>query len=382
MRGNSRASKGGGQTVAPGWLSGSGERKGKLGRHDAHVKWYRGKVIIQSMTTAPPYRPAWFVPGRHLRTLWGKFIRRRPRVPATVERWITPDDDVLVIHRLKGSPSRPLLVLLHGLEGSPNSHYARGLLAHAYQRGWSAAALVFRTCGGEMNQTRRFYHSGETTDLDFAIRRLTSEAPDAPIVLAGFSLGGNVLLKWLGEHGSDVPPAVRAAAAVSVPYDLARGSRYINRGFARVYERHFLRSLVRKATKKRQRFPDIVPEVDLTRLRSMWDFDDAVTAPVHGFRDATDYYQRSSSLRWLDRIRVPTLLVSAFDDPFLPPEVLDEVRAVARSNDALHCEFPEQGGHVGFIAGRLPWRPLYWAEWRVMEFLSSHLAPAAETTRP
>jgi predicted alpha/beta-fold hydrolase len=231
-----------------------------------------------------------------------------------------------------------------------------------------------------MNLTRRFYHSGETTDLDFVIGRLTSEVPQAPIILAGFSLGGNVLLKWLGERGADLPPAVRAAAAVSVPYDLARGSRYINRGFSRVYERHFLRTLVRKATKKRERFPDIAPEADLATLRTMWEFDDVVTAPVHGFRDATDYYERSSSLRWLDRIRTPTLLVSAADDPFLPREVLDEVRAAARSNPALHCEFPEHGGHVGFIAGRLPWRPLYWAEWRVIDFLSAHV-PSVEQVR-
>ena len=332
------------------------------------------------MTNAPPYRPAWFVPGRHLRTLWGKFVRRRPRVSTTVERWNTPDDDVLFIHRLRGSSEAPLLVVLHGLEGSPNSHYARGLLARAHALGWSAAALVFRTCGGEMNFTRRFYHSGETTDLDFVIRRLTSEAPQAPIVLAGFSLGGNVLLKWLGERGTDLPPAVRAAAAVSVPYDLARGSRYINRGFSRVYERHFLRTLVRKATEKRERFPDIASEADLGTLRTMWDFDNVITAPVHGFRDATDYYHRSSSLHWLDRIRTPTLLVSAADDPFLPREVLDEVRAAAGSNPALHCEFPEHGGHVGFIAGSLPWRPLYWAEWRVIDFLSAHV-PSAEQRR-
>jgi hypothetical protein len=233
-----------------------------------------------------------------------------------------------------------------------------------------------------MNRTRRLYHSGETTDLDFVVRRLTSERPNVPMVLAGFSLGGNVLLKWLGECGADVPPAIRAAAAVSVPYDLARGSRYINRGFARAYERHFLRSLVRKAVEKREQFPDIAPKVDLATLRTMWDFDDIVTAPVHGFRDATDYYERSSSLRWLDRIRVPTLLVSAADDPFLPREVLDEVRATAMSNGALHCEFPERGGHVGFIAGALPWRPLYWAEWRVTEFLSKHLPQAEEPTRP
>jgi hypothetical protein len=299
-----------------------------------------------------------------------------------VEQWPTPDDDVVFVHRLHGPPRSPVLVLLHGLEGSPNSHYARGLLARARALGWSAVALVFRTCGGEMNNTRRFYHSGETTDLDLVIQRVTIENPDTPIVLAGFSLGGNVLLKWLGERGANVPPTVRAAAAVSVPYDLARGSRYINQGFARVYERHFLRSLVRKAREKRVRFPDIVPQVDLSTLRTMWDFDDAVTAPVHGFRDATDYYQRSSSLRWLDRIRVPTLLVSAADDPFLPPEVLEEVRDIARANNALHCEFVEHGGHVGFIAGDLPWRPLYWAEWRVADFLSSRLPRTAESARP
>lgn len=298
-----------------------------------------------------------------------------------VERWSTPDDDVLFVHRLHGPRGSPLLVLLHGLEGSPNSHYARGVLARAHAVGWSAAALVFRTCGGQMNNTRRFYHSGETSDLDFAIRRLTSEMPDTPIVLAGFSLGGNVLLKWLGERGSDVPSAVMAAATVSVPYDLARGSRYINRGFSRVYERHFLRSLVRKAVEKRGRFPDIAPDVELARLRTMWDFDDAVTAPVHGFRDAEDYYQRSSSLRWLDRIRVPTLLLSALDDPFLPPEVLGEVRTAAEGNPALCCEFFEQGGHVGFITGNLPWRPLYWAEWRVVDFLSAQVR-RAEVDRP
>ena len=232
-----------------------------------------------------------------------------------------------------------------------------------------------------MNRTRRFYHSGETSDLDFVVRRLTSEHPTIPIVLAGFSLGGNVLLKWLGERGSGVPSTVRAAATVSVPYDLARGSRYINQGFARVYERHFLRSLVRKAVLKRQRFPDLVAGVDLMTLRTMWDFDNAVTAPVHGFHDAADYYARSSSLGWLDRIRVPTLLISAVDDPFLPAEVLDEVRAVCDRNAALRCEFPEHGGHVGFIAGNLPWRPQYWAEWRVMDFLSAHARPEAESRR-
>jgi predicted alpha/beta-fold hydrolase len=332
------------------------------------------------MRTLPPYRPAWFVPGRHLRTLWGKFVRRRPKVPTTIERWATPDEDLLSIHRLRGGPDKPALVLLHGLEGSPDSHYARGLLARAHALHWSAVAVVFRTCGGEMNSARRFYHSGETSDLDFVVRHLTSETRDIPIVLAGFSLGGNVLLKWLGEHGAEVPETVRAAAAVSVPYDLARGSRYINQGFSRIYERHFLRSLSRKATLKRKRFPDIAPTVDFATLRTMWEFDDAVTAPVHGFRDARDYYERSSSLRWLSRIRVPTLLLGARDDPFLPAEVLDEVGDVARENPALQCEFFDRGGHVGFIGGNLPWRPLYWAEWRVMDFLAARI-PVKQPSR-
>ena len=168
---------------------------------------------------------------------------------------------------------------------------------------------------------------------------------------------------------------------MSVPYDLARGSRYINQGFARVYERHFLRSLLRKTALKRQRFPDLVAGVDLMTLRTMWDFDDAVTAPVHGFHDAADYYARSSSLGWLDRIRVPTLLISAVDDPFLPADVLDEVRAACDRNATLRCEFPERGGHVGFIAGNLPWRPQYWAERRVVDFLSAHVPPEVEFRR-
>lgn len=338
---------------------------------------YRIQRVYHPHMTSAAYRPAWFVPGRHLRTLWGKLIRTRPSVPTTVERWPTHDGDFLHVHRLHGRDDHPTLVVLHGLEGSPNSHYARGVLARAHERGWSAVAIVFRSCGGVMNETRRFYHSGETTDLDFVVRRLTSERPAAPIVFAGFSLGGNVLLKWLGERNADLPPQVAAAAAVSVPFDLARGARYINQGFARVYERHFLRSLVRKAALKRTRFPDLVPNVNLEALRSIWEFDDAVTAPLHGFVDAADYYARSSSLQFLEHIRCPTLLLSATDDPFLPPAVLDEVRHIALKNPALHCEFVAQGGHVGFITGNVPWRPRYWAEWRATEFLAQHLPAAA-----
>lgn len=320
------------------------------------------------------YRPAWWIPGAHLRTVWGKLVPRRAMAPTRLERWNTDDGDFLELLRLDAPAGRPRLVVLHGLEGSPDSHYARGLVNEAFRRGWAADVLVFRSCGTEPNRALRFYHSGETGDLDFVLRRLIAEEPARAILLAGVSLGGNVLLKWLGERGDAVPPQVAAAAAVSVPFDLARGARHIDRGFARVYQAHFLRSLRRKAHEKRARYPTHLDAAAIDGARSLWAFDDAVTAPLHGFESAEDYYARSSAIRWLAGIRVPTLLLSAEDDPFLPTDVLDDVRAIARSAPALHIEFVARGGHVGFIAGSVPWKPFYYAEWRATDFLEARLA--------
>ena len=333
--------------------------------------------------TAPrgsrPFRAAWWLPGPHAQTLWGKFARP-PRVPTRLERWATPDDDFVEVHRLDAPadapPDVPRLVILHGLEGGVRSHYVGGFLEQARRRGWGADLLVFRSCGTEPNRARRFYHSGETEDLALVLERVHAAHPASPLLLAGVSLGGNVLLKLLGERDDRLPPTVRAAAAVSVPYDLGRGARHISRGFSRVYERHFLRSLRRKATEKLARYPDLYAEARLAAIRTLWDFDDAVTAPVHGFASADDYYTRSSSLRFLHGIRRPTLLLSAVDDPFLPADVLDEVRREAAGNPALELEFVPHGGHVGFVGGPVPWRPVYWAEERAAE----HLARFARTT--
>ena len=325
------------------------------------------------MTSSHTYSPAWWIPGPHLKTLWGRFFRSPPRLPLRVERWVTPDDDFVDVHRLAAPPGSPQLLLLHGLEGSERSHYVAGVFDEARRRGWAATLLVFRSCGAQMNQARRLYHSGETQDLAFAVQRLIAERPGDPLLLAGVSLGGNVLLKWLGEMGAQAPPEVVAAVAVSVPFDLARGSRHINRGFSRVYERHFLRSLRRKAHAKLAVYPDLVSGARLRAARTMWDFDDAVTSVVHGFADAADYYERSSSIRWLPAVRRPTLLLSAVDDPFLPPEVLDEVRELAARNPSLQPEFVQHGGHVGFVSGRVPWRPFWYAEWRLVEFLAGQL---------
>ena len=319
------------------------------------------------------YTPAWWIPGPHFRTLWGKLLRRPVAVNTRRERWETPDGDFLELDRLDAGLGRPRLVLLHGLEGTWRSHYVRGMFAEAARRGWSADLLLFRSCGSEPNRTARFYHSGETTDLGFVIERLTAANADGPIVLAGFSLGGNVLLKWLGERGRDLPAQLRGAAAVSVPFDLARSARHIGRGFSRVYEAHFLRSLRRKAIAKLDRFPDLLRREAVLAAASLYQFDDVVTAPVHGFAGAEDYYAQSSAIRWIGRIALPTLLLSAIDDPFLPPDVLASVRDLVQHNPALEVEFLERGGHVGFISGRVPWKPFYYAEWRVAEFLDACL---------
>ncbi|HEY2065339.1 MAG TPA: hydrolase [Gemmatimonadaceae bacterium] len=320
------------------------------------------------------YTPAWWVPGAHMQTLWGKLLRRSPRVPTRVERWRTPDDDELEIRRLdaRDDDSRlPRLLLLHGLEGTIRSHYLRGLLDQARRRGWAADVLIFRGCNGEVPRAPRFYHSGETTDLDLVVRRIVGDHPSQPLVIAGISLGGNVLLKWLGEQGERLPREVHAAAAVSVPFDLERGSRHIEHGFSRLYTRHFLRTLRKKALAKLAKQPGLFDEGQLRRARTLTEFDESVTARLHGFAGARDYYAKSSSLPFLKRIKCPTLLLSALDDPFLPREVLDTVARVAADNPCLLVEFHAHGGHAGFVGGRIPWRPQYYAEERVLQFLAS-----------
>jgi predicted alpha/beta-fold hydrolase len=314
------------------------------------------------------YRPAWWLPGSHAQTLWGRFARRPPRLRTVREVLRTPDGDNLELYHTDASGSGVRVLLLHGLEGSVRSHYVGGAFTEARRRDWGATLLVFRGCGSELNVARRFYHSGETTDLEQVLSTLTARWPDTTWFLLGVSLGGNVLLKWLGEGGRTVDRRVRGAAAVSVPFDLEAGARCISRGFARIYDRNFLRSLRAKALAKLDRHPDLFDRCVLDRARTVYEFDDAVTAPVHGFASAHDYYERSSSLGFLGEIGVPTLLLSARDDPFLPTEVLSRVERVAATNPNVMTEFHASGGHVGFVAGGRPWKPIYYAERRVFEF--------------
>jgi predicted alpha/beta-fold hydrolase len=316
------------------------------------------------------FKPAWWLPGPHLPTIWGKMARRRPPVHDRLERIATPDSDHVTLARMgtitKGVPH---LLLLHGLEAKITAKYAHGLLEEARKLGWSGDMLMFRSCDGEVNSARRFYHSGETTDLDLVVRRLIADHPDLHLVMCGVSLGGNVLLKWLGEQGSAVPAQVRRAAAVSVPYDLEAGARFMEKGFARIYVRHFLGTLLEKTARKLELYPDLCSIEKLRAARTFFEFDDLLTGPVHGFTGAHDYYQRSSSIRFLREVRVPTLLINALNDPFLPRSVLETVREIARDNQHLFVEFPLAGGHVGWVAGQ-PWSQTYFMESRVVEWLS------------
>jgi predicted alpha/beta-fold hydrolase len=318
------------------------------------------------------YRPAWWLPDPHSATLWGRVGRREPQLPTRVERWDTPDDDFVEVVRLDtgADTAAPRLLLLHGLEGGVHSHYARAMFREATARGWAADLLLFRTCGSEPNRLARSYHSGETSDPRWVIDRIVGEFPRAPLGLVGVSLGGNVLCKLLGETGPALPHQVVGAVAMSVPFDLARASRQIGRGFGTVYERSFLRSLIPKALQKVARHPELAALATVAEARTLWEFDDRFTAPLHGFRDAADYYARASALPYLAGISLATLLLSAADDPFLPAAVLDDVRQAVADNPAVTCEFVARGGHVGFTAGSWPWKPWYYGEWRTAEFLA------------
>lgn len=230
----------------------------------------------------------------------------------------------------------------------------------AQRRGWAGVVVHFRGCSDEPNRLPRGYHSGDSTEIDWILRRLRARRPAAPVFAAGISLGGNALLKWLGEQGSAAETVVEAAAGISAPLDLAAANEALSRGFGLVYARHFLRTLVPAALGKLARHPGIFEAAAITSARTLREFDDAVTAPLHGFRDAADYYARSSSAQFLHGIAVPTLVLNARNDPFLPASSLPR-----HASAAVTLEQTEEGGHVGFVSGPFP-GGLEWMPERVM----------------
>lgn len=295
-----------------------------------------------------------------------------PAVATRRERWETPDDDFIDLDWLMpDSDHRPLegpiVLILHGLEGCSRSKYVLGLLSQLNRIRWQGIAMNFRSCSGEINRQGRFYHSGETTDLAWVIGRLAQMFPARPIYLAGFSLGGNVLLKWLGEEGEKVPDPVRGAVAVSVPFDLQVAARRIDQGINRIYAAVFLKTLKEKALQKAARYPGLLDPLVIYQIHSFTAFDDLVTAPLHGFRNNLDYWRSSSSAQFLSGIRRPTLLISSEDDPFLPGEYLP--KKIVAGSKWMESDFTVHGGHVGFVQGPMPWAASYWTEQRIVQFL-------------
>ena len=320
-----------------------------------------GKIV------ASGFEPAWWLPGGNLQTLWPYFFRSRPRLVLRRERLDLPDGDFVDLC-LAGKAGAPLVCVFHGLEGCVDSHYVKPLLAAVVQRGWHGVFMHFRGCSGMHNRLARSYHSGDTGDIGFLVEHLHERFPGTPLAATGYSLGGNALLKYLGEASRQ--GLVQAAAAVSVPYSLALGAKRLNQGFSRVYQRRFLRSLKRKIKDK---FSPENRSVDLGKLPDLNDFfsfDDAVTAPLHGFAGADDYYSRSSSRQFLQFIDVPTLLLHARDDPFMTEAVIP---AETELSEYLRLELAPRGGHIGFVSGRMPGYAGYWLERRIIRFFDEHL---------
>lgn len=321
-----------------------------------------------------PFRPAWWLPGAHAQTVAGRMLRPLDLVPLERERLDLPDGDFVDLdvapEPALSARNRPVVLLLHGLEGSARRGYAYVTYRELARVGIRGVGLNFRSCSGEPNRLPRFYHSGDTEDLRHVVAALRRRFAARPVGAIGFSLGGNALLKYLGEEGA--ASAIAAAVGVSVPYDLDAGERHLDADpVSRVYVRHFLRSLQRKAALKEAALRERCDYDAIHRARSFRDFDDAATAPLHGFASAADYYARSSSRAFLHRIRVPTLLVNALDDPFLPADALPH--QVLRDNPLLEKAWTSGGGHVGFIAGT-PRRPDFWAERQAARYLALRLA--------
>lgn len=326
-----------------------------------------------------PFRPAAGLGNRHLQTIAGRYLRRVALPQFRRERVELPDGDFVDLDfPARPRPGRPLVLVLHGLEGSARRGYAVNTYLELARRGLCAVGLNFRSCSGEANRAPRFYHSGDTDDIRFIAAHLAARFPDAPLGAVGFSLGGNALLKFLGEEGQRSP--FRAAVAVSVPYDLGAGADALDRSpVGRFYTRLFVKSLLAKAEAKADHLRDRCDLERVRRARSFREFDDAATAPLHGFAGADDYYTRSSSTHFIERIRVPTLLLHAADDPFLPPECFP--RAAVDANPRVRAIVTPAGGHVGFIEGT-PWQPRFWAEEHAAAFLASELLPRAVRELP
>ncbi|MFP4069910.1 MAG: YheT family hydrolase [Opitutales bacterium] len=313
------------------------------------------------------YRPPLAFRNRHLQTIFPALFRKPPQATPERERITTPDGDFLDLEWARRKPSPRLAVLTHGLEGSSQATYIQGMARALVRAGWNVLAWNFRGCSGEPNRRLQSYHSGATGELQIVLDHALAHHDYDSITLVGFSLGGNLTLKYIGDAGARIDPRIRAAAAFSVPCDLADSAHRLEASGNRVYMHRFLKSLRAKISEKIRRFPGQIEDHGLAAMRTFAEFDDAYTAPIHGFASARDYWTQCSCRHVLHRIQIPTLLVNARDDPFLTPSCFPT--EIAREHPHFHLETPAHGGHMGFV--QFNRAGLYWSEQRTIEFLKS-----------
>jgi predicted alpha/beta-fold hydrolase len=323
------------------------------------------------------FKPAWWLSNAHLQTIYPALMRKSSvLIGLKRERLITPDNDFIDIDWC-GEGNQPLIILLHGLSGSTQSGYIRGLQQALLSKGFRTVALNFRGCSGELNYSARCYHSGETEDIHFLYQWLREREPETPIGAVGFSLGGNVLLKWLGEQGNQL--SLFAAVAVSVPLVLSICATKLDTGFSKFYRKILLSELKEHVEEKKlhlerlgnfQEVKRIEKLGDISDIESFWQYDDRVVARLHHFKDVHDYYLRSSSRQFLKSIAITTLLIQALDDPFMTEEVIPNLDELSPT---IQLEITQGGGHVGFIGGDIPFKPSYWLDQRIPEFFEQQL---------
>jgi len=325
------------------------------------------------MIVESSFQVAWWLKNPHLQTLWSSAFRQIKPVKTRLQRLELDDGDFVDLEWVVNDnipATSPVLLLLHGLEGSLDSVYIQNLLHSVKNNNWHLVVLNFRSCSKELNRLPRSYHSGETEDLSHVLQVLKMTLPEAPIMCTGFSLGGNVLLKYLGEKGAD--SEIDFAAAVSVPFLLNKASARMDKGFSRFYRNNLLRELKAKTRKKLQEHAMALAGLrsDLEKIVTFYDFDDQITAPLHGFKSATDYYHRCSCRHFLNSIKCPTLILHAVDDPFMTKDVIPIAKELSES---VILELSAGGGHVGFIAGTVPWQSYSYIDRRIPGWLQEQL---------
>lgn len=310
--------------------------------------------------------PAWLTNG-HAQTIIPAKLLKIPAVLYRRERWTSPDNDFIDLDFVDAdlNPSAPLVVLFHGLEGNSDSHYARALMAEVKRKAWAGVVVHFRGCSGELNQAPRFYHSGDSAEINWVLRRLYQLAAGRTMFACGVSLGGNALLRWLGEQQQQAN-FIQAACAVSAPLDLAQGGAVLGRGFNKIYTSVFLRTLKPKCLKKLEQFPGLFDRTKMLAAKNLYEFDNVVTAPLHGYQSTEDYWDRASAKHILGDITLPTLVLNAQNDPFLPGQFLPR-----NASKKVTLDYPLHGGHVGFAGVGFPSNNA-WLPKRVLHFFEQN----------